>query len=228
MEPQNLLFDADDTLWESNIYFERVIEEFLDRLSHSGRPRVEMRRILNDIEHSHLATRGYGATPFGLNLIDAFEGLMETPAGTEIRRWIAERIESIQNHDIELLDGVAETLEYLSKGHRLVLLTKGREEEQLRKFRRSGVSGLFGAVEVVSEKEVRTYLTILEKYRFEMSKTWMIGNSPKSDINPALAGGLHAILIPHDQTWVLEHEDLPGDTDRFRILERFRQLQKLF
>jgi putative hydrolase of the HAD superfamily len=109
-----------------------------------------------------------------------------------------------------------------------VLLTKGREEEQLQKLRRSGISGLFSAVEVVSEKEVRTYLAILEKYQFDISRTWMIGNSPKSDINPALSAGLQAILIPHDRTWVLEHEDLPGDNGRFRVLEGFSLLRQLF
>ena len=228
MEGQNLLFDADDTLWESNIYFERVIEEFLDLLAHSGKPREEMRQILNAVEHSHLATRGYGAKPFGLNLRDAFKKLTGNPAGSEIRRWVDERIVQIEGHDIELLDGVAETLEYLAERHKLVLLTKGRENEQLQKLSRSGVGAFFSVVEVVREKEVQTYLTLLERHRFERGKTWMIGNSPKSDINPALAAGLHAVLIPHHQTWVLEHENLPGEMDRFHLIEQFAGLKKLF
>ena len=228
MQAQNLLLDADDTLWESNIYFEWVIEEFLDRLDHSGKSREEMRRIVNGIEHAHLATRGYGAKPFGLNLIDAFQELTELPVDDTMRRWIEDRVAGIENQAIELLDGVAETLAYLAERHLLVLLTKGEAAEQSRKLQRSGVGGYFNAVEVVREKDTQTYLNVLAKHGFDISRTWMIGNSPKSDINPALAAGLRAILIPHDRTWILEHENLPADPERFQIIDRFAQLRQLF
>lgn len=228
MQAQNLLLDADDTLWESNIYFERVIEEFLDRLDHSGKSREEMRRIVNGIEHAHLATRGYGAKPFGLNLIDAFQELTELPVDDTMRRWIEDRVAGIENQAIELLDGVVETLAYLAERHLLVLLTKGEAAEQSRKLERSGVGGYFNAVEVVREKDTQTYLSILGKHRFDISRTWMIGNSPKSDINPALAAGLRAILIPHDRTWILEHENLPADPERFLIIDRFARLRQIF
>ena len=228
MQAQNLLLDADDTLWESNIYFERVIEEFLDRLDHSGKSREEMRRIVNGIEHAHLATRGYGAKPFGLNLIDAFQELTELPVDDTMRRWIEDRVAGIENHAIELLDGVADTLAYLAERHLLVLLTKGEAAEQSRKLQRSGVGGYFNAVEVVREKDTQTYLNTLGKHGFDISRTWMIGNSPKSDINPALAAGLRAILIPHDRTWILEHENLPADPERFLIIDRFARLRQIF
>jgi putative hydrolase of the HAD superfamily len=227
-KPQNLLFDADDTLWESNIYFERVIEDFLDLLPPNGLARQEMRRRLNSIEHGHLATRGYGSQPFGLNLVDAFGQLSGQPAGDEQLRWIGERVAQIENHEIELLDEVAETLAYLQDHHRLALVTKGSEAEQLRKIQRSGIAGFFSALEVVREKSQSTYLEIVQRHGFDPRRTWMIGNSPRSDINPALAAGLRAILIPHDRTWVLEHEELPTQPDRFHVLDRFSDLKQLF
>jgi putative hydrolase of the HAD superfamily len=228
MQSQNLLFDADDTLWESNIYFEQVIDEFLDLLPPTGLSRQEMRRILNSIEHAHLATRGYGAQPFGLNLVDAFTQLSGQPAGEEQIRWIQERIAQIENHEIELLENVVETLEYLNPNHRLVLVTKGSEAEQVAKIQRSGIADFFCAVEVVREKNPGTYQEILLRHGFDKQQTWMIGNSPRSDINPALAAGINAILIPHDRTWVLEHDELPEQPDRFHVLARFSELRRLF
>ena len=74
--------------------------------------------------------------------------------------------------------------------------------------RRSGLKDYFSVVEIVAEKDVATYRTIIAKYDLSDDSTWMIGNSPKSDINPAIAAGIHAVFVPHCQTWVLEHEEI--------------------
>ncbi len=104
----------------------------------------------------------------------------------------------------------------LSSRHRLILVTKGDELEQLDKLSRSGLAHLFSAVEVLPEKHIDAYHSLLKRHGFEAASTWMIGNSPRSDINPALAAGLHAVFIPHDYTWVLEHDSIdqprPGQT----------------
>jgi putative hydrolase of the HAD superfamily len=102
--------------------------------------------------------------------------------------------------------------------------------EQSGKIERSGLRRLFNAVEIVAEKNQPTYESIVDKYGLDPTRSWMIGNSPKSDINPSLAAGLNAVFIPHDQTWVLEHEEvvIAPDGQRLLVLERFRQLAEHF
>jgi putative hydrolase of the HAD superfamily len=103
---------------------------------------------------------------------------------------------------------VPETLQYLSERHRLVLVTKGAMVEQSGKIERSRLKEYFAAVEIVAEKDPAAYTRIIEKYKLDRTVTWMVGNSPRSDINPALAVGLNAVFVPHGNTWILEHEEL--------------------
>ena len=100
------------------------------------------------------------------------------------------------------LPEVPETLRYLSERHRLILMTKGALAEQSGKVERSGLKEYFAAVEIVAEKDPATYSRVVEKYELERDSTWMVGNSPKSDINPALAAGLNAVFVPHGDTWI--------------------------
>ena len=87
----------------------------------------------------------------------------------------------------------------------------------------------FHHTEIVKEKDAAAYNRIVEHWQWSRADTWMIGNSPKSDINPALEAGLNAVLVPHEHTWVLEHQDLRPATDgRFLTVERFADLQKHF
>jgi putative hydrolase of the HAD superfamily len=154
---QTLLFDADDTLWENNIYFERAIASFITYLDHRTHTPAEVRERLNACEHATIAEHGYGLTSFRRSLIDCLEQLTGTPL-TEAGRahhpaQIVNFTRAIAEQEMELLPAVATTLT-------------------------------------------------------ELATTWMIGNSPKSDINPSLAAGLNAVFLPHDCTWVLEHEHL--------------------
>ena len=112
----------------------------------------------------------------------------------------------------------------------MVVMTKGDFTEQSGKVERSGLKEYFAAVEIVAEKDPRTYRSAVAKYGLDRDVTWMVGNSPKSDINPALAAGLNAVFVPHDQTWVLEHEELapvPGP-GKLLTVERFAELQEHF
>ncbi len=211
-----LLFDADDTLWENNIYFERAIAAFISYLDHRVHTPEEVRERLNHCERATIAARGYGLNSFRQSLIDCFEQLSATPPTQERHDRIAAFANSIAEQPIELLPGVADTLLSLATRHRLLLVTKGDATEQQDKLNRSGLAPHFSAVEVLPEKHEPAYRTLAERHGFEAATTWMIGNSPKSDINPALAAGLNAIFIPHDFTWVLEHEIVapppPGQT----------------
>jgi putative hydrolase of the HAD superfamily len=108
----------------------------------------------------------------------------------------------------------------------LILVTKGDPAEQTGKLERSGLASSFTAVEVLPEKHHDAYLALSAHHRCDAGRTWMIGNSPRSDINPALRAGLHAIFIPHNFTWILEHEavEQPPAGQNLLELQAFRQL----
>jgi len=148
----------------------------------------------------------------------------------EKRTRIASFAQSIADQEIELLPGVAQTLATLASRHKCILVTKGDELEQRDKLRRSGLAEHFAAVEVLPEKTGPAYRTLARHHKFEANVTWMIGNSPKSDINPALAAGFHAVFIPHDFTWVLEHEIVhqPPLGQHLLELSHFRDLTHHF
>ena len=115
--------------------------------------------------------------------------------------------ERILEQPVELIAGVEETLAYLRERHQLTLFTKGHPDEQRMKVDRSGLGGYFQHTAVVKEKDRAAYAGIVEEQGLDKAATWMIGNSPKSDINPALEAGLNAVLVPHEHTWVLERQD---------------------
>jgi putative hydrolase of the HAD superfamily len=203
---QTLLLDADDTLWENNIYFERAIAAFISYLNHHTYTREEVRSVLNEVERETVRERGYGLASFRHSLVTCFERLSTERITAEKHERIVSFSHSISEHEIELLPGVAEVLPVLASRHRLILMTKGNEVEQADKLSRSGLAHHFTCVEVPREKNPDAYCAVCQKYELTQYTTWMIGNSPKSDINPALAAGLHAVFIQHPHTWVLEHE----------------------
>ncbi len=203
---QTLLFDADDTLWENNIYFEEAISSFISYLDHRTHTPEEVRDYLNRVERATIQSHGYGLKSFRKSLIKCFEQLTDKPLTQEKHERIVSFTQSIAEHEIELLAGVAETLPQLASRHRCILVTKGDDAEQRDKLRRSGLGPHFAAIEVLDEKHHDAYRELAHQHECERDRTWMIGNSPKSDINPALAAGLNAIFIPHGFTWVLEHE----------------------
>jgi putative hydrolase of the HAD superfamily len=228
--PQALLIDADDTLWENNIYFEQAIADFMRLLNHQEMSPQEVRLFLNQVERETILERGYGAHSFAHSLVRTFERLADRPVTPEIHEFVWGFAHQVATSPIELIAGVAETLGHLSRRHHLILMTKGNFTEQAGKVERSGLKEYFAAVEIVAEKDAPTYKEIVSKYALEPETTWMVGNSPKSDINPALAAGINAVFVPHDNTWVLEHETVNPAPDGLRLLqvERFTDLSKHF
>lgn len=227
---QTLLIDADDTLWENNIYFERAIAKFISFLNHHEFSSEQVREVLNNVERECVVKHGYGLHSFSHALVDTFERLSSKPVTPELHAQIHSFAHAIADHPIELLPEVSETLQYLSGRHRLVLVTKGALPEQSGKIERSGLRSHFSAVEIVAEKNFAAYETLVEKYELVRDRTWMIGNSPKSDINPALAVGLNAVFVPHGDTWILEHEELNAApaSQRLIIAGRFAELREHF
>ena len=228
--PQTLLIDADDTLWENNIYFERAIVEFISFLNHQHYTREQVREVLNDVERHNIVKHGYGLHSFAHALVDTFERLSVDPVTPEMHAQIHAIAHEIAAQPVEIIEGVAETLDYLAGRHHLILMTKGNITEQTGKVERSGLKEYFAAVEVVAEKDPATYQGIAAKYDLAGDQTWMIGNSPKSDVNPALRAGLNAVFVPHADTWILEHEEVGVPDARGRLLriERFAELKRHF
>jgi putative hydrolase of the HAD superfamily len=227
---QTLLIDADDTLWENNIYFERAIARFISFLNHREYSPEMVRLVLNDMERDCIVKHGYGLHSFAHSLVETFEKLSVDPITPELHERIHSFAHQIADHPIEILPGVPETLDYLAERHHLILMTKGVSAEQSAKVERSGLKKYFSAVEIVAEKDESTFRSAIAKYALRADTTWMVGNSPKSDINPALAAGLHAVFIPHDNTWILEHEEVAPvpASQRLLVVDRFADLTRHF
>jgi putative hydrolase of the HAD superfamily len=229
--PQTLFIDADDTLWENNIYFEDAWAEFEEFLGHSTLRGAELRAIFDEIEIANIKVNGYGAENFGRNMVNCYRHLAERAIGEGDLERIMGFARRIVAQPIEMLEGVEETLDYLlHRNHDLILYTKGQEEEQRLKIDRSPVGRFFRSFEVVREKDEAAYRGLGERYGLDGAVTWMIGNSPKSDVNPALAVGWNAVFVPHARTWGLEKMELGEAREGRRklVVENFRGLREIF
>jgi putative hydrolase of the HAD superfamily len=227
---QTLLIDADDTLWENNIYFERAIAAFISFLDHKEYAPAQVRQALNAVERETILSHGYGLTSFTRSLVDCFERLSPALVDEEKRERIRGFARTIAEQEIELLPGVADTLADLAGRHHLILMTKGNHAEQADKLARSGLAQHFAAVEIVAEKDPQAYRGVILRHNVAAQSAWMIGNSPKSDINPALAAGLHAVFLFHKDTWVLEHATLDAAPTGQHLIEldSFAKLRDIF
>lgn len=224
----NLIFDADDTLWENNVYFERAFDEFVDYLDHSTLTPVEVRAVLDELEEVNARIHGYGSVQFGRNLQQVYRHLAERHISEIDLQAVMSFAERILAQPIELMPGVVETLEHLAARHELTICTKGHLEEQKLKIDRSGLGHYFAHAEIVKEKTADAYRALIDARQFEADRTWMIGNSPKSDINPALEAGLKAVYIPHPRTWILEKAEIREVPGRLLRLDRFEALREHF
>jgi hypothetical protein len=139
---QQIAIDADDTLWENNVYFERAFDEFTAFLNHSRLTSPEIRLVLDEIEIVNNKIHGYGSENFGRNMAECYRRLCERHLAEEDIHTVMSFAERILHQPLELIDGVEPTLEYLSKRHDLTLFTKGHMEEQKLKVDRSGSASI--------------------------------------------------------------------------------------
>ena len=152
---------------------------------------------------------GYGAVNFGRNLSQCYLRLAERAVEEHDLKRVSAFAHRILQQEIELMDGVAETLPFLAEKHELTMFTKGEPAEQRSQDRSFGAAPfVYAHCEVVKEKNKRAYEELAQVRGFDPERTWMIGNSPRSDINPALDAGLHAVFVPHPRTWTLEREEV--------------------
>jgi putative hydrolase of the HAD superfamily len=231
--------DADDTLWENNIYFEAVVADYLAITARHGCPPERARARLIEVERERVGRFGYGIANFQASLelacrsLVAEAGASEDAAGADgpaaavdvDTSPIAALCASLRRRAGTHLAEVAATLRALAARHRVVLLTKGDSDDQAGKVSRSGLRRHIHQVDIVPEKDVAAYRDVLRRHGAVPERSWMVGNSPKSDIVPALAAGLGAIFVPHPATWALELAALPEpNTPRYRVVERFRDV----
>ena len=225
---QDLIVDADDTLWENNIYFERAFEEFTDFLAHSSLRPNEIRAALDEIELANARIHGYGSKNFGRNLRECYQRLCEREVCDGDLATVMSFAERILECPMEVIEGVLETLDYLSSRHELTLFTKGHPDEQKLKLDRSGLGVYFAHTAIVKEKDCAAYSRLVTERGLDPQRAWMIGNSPKSDINPALECGLNAVFVPHARTWTLEREEIRHGAGKLIVIDQFADLQDHF
>jgi len=224
---QHLVIDGDDTLWENNIFFEDAAEAFIDFLDHSSLTREQVRAALDEVERLNIANHGYGSAAFGRNLQETYRRLAQRHVRSEDLEHLMELARQVVSQPMQLRPRVEETLADLAPRHDLTLFTKGEHEEQTLKVDRSGLAPYFDRVVVTPEKDVAAYHGLVAEHGFDPAATWMVGNSPRSDINPPLDAGLGAVFIPHPRTWTLEVAEVI-ESDRLLVLERFAQLLEHF
>jgi putative hydrolase of the HAD superfamily len=229
MKP-TLIIDADDTLWETEVYYEDCVADLGRLMAAQGFDAEEAERTADDVERERVPLVGYGPKEFAGNLVLAYERLCERygrPVVSQVADAVWKIGQRVLDHPIVLLDGVAETLPHLGDWFFLLLLTKGDTQVQQDKLARSGLGHFFDGVHVVTEKHAGVIESLVAEYGLRLDQTWMVGNSPRSDINPALEAGVGAIHIPHSRTWVFEDTAI-GDPDRVIVLNRFGELMALF
>ena len=221
-----IAFDADDTLWVNEPYFRDTEKEFCvllkDYISED-----ECNRLLYEFEMKNLPLYGYGIKPFALSLIEAAISLSKGKIPIETVSKIITLAKDMLSKPIELIDGIEETLEQLSKNYRLVMATKGDLLDQERKLIKSGLEKYFHHIEVMSDKQPTNYENLIHHLDIRPHQFLMIGNSLKSDILPVLKIGSYAIHIPFHTTW--EHEKVTEEVkhQHFKELELASELTGL-
>lgn len=219
-------FDADDTLWHNETIFASMHERLRELLAeyHEG---AVVERALFATEMRNLDRYGYGIKSFALSAIEtALELSGGQLRGEEVRQ-IVQLAHEMLDHPVEVLPGVRETVETVAPTHRLLLITKGDLRDQERKVEKSGLAERFHAVEIVSEKDVRSYDRILRRHAVPPAEFLMVGNSIRSDILPVLQLGGHAAHVPYPLTWEHERVDTPPNDPRFHVLGGLAELPAL-
>ncbi len=204
-------FDADDTLWVNETYFRETEERFADLLE-TFETRNKIDQELFKMEMQNLELYGYGIKGFVLSMIESALELSNNTIAQEALHKILHLGKEMIQHPVELLDGVEEVLQVLSKNYRLIVLTKGDLLDQERKLEKSGLSRYFHHVEVLSDKKEENYKNLLEHLEIPVDSFLMVGNSLKSDVIPILNIGGQAVHIPFHTTWA--HEMVSGEEEQ--------------
>lgn len=216
-------FDADDTLWVNEPYFQETEKKFCDLLE-DYLPHHTVSRELLQTEINNLKLYGYGIKGFMLSMVETAIRVSEGTIGVEVIDRIIQYGKEMLEKPIELLDGVEDVLQALSGKYRLVVATKGDLLDQERKLNKSGLSPFFHHIEIMSEKHDSDYQKLLKHLDIQPEEFMMIGNSLKSDVLPVLHIGGHGVHVPYHTTWAMEKIDTNVEHPNFRAVGTIRDI----
>ncbi|MFI5162923.1 MAG: HAD family hydrolase [Sphingobacteriales bacterium] len=223
MDIKIIAFDADDTLWVNEPYFQNTEKKFCGLLE-EFLPQQDLSRELLKIEIANLALYGYGIKGYILSMIEAALKVTDNTLSVEAIKKIIGFGKDLLNEPIELLENVEDVLKALKGHYRLVVATKGDLLDQERKLKKSGLSHYFHHIEVMSEKGEDDYRKLIRHLDIKPEQFMMIGNSIKSDIIPVLNVGGYAIHVPYHTTWAHEHVETKLEHENFRQAEHLKEV----
>lgn len=206
MTTKVIAFDADDTLWVNEPYFQET-EKIFCKLMDNYLPPAETSRELLKTELKNISLYGFGVKSFVLSMIETAARVSDGQADMELAGKIIEMGQVLLRKPVELLDGVKEVLQELNGTYYLVLATKGDLLDQERKLQKSGLDKYFHHIEIMSDKKEEDYRKLFKRLNCRPEHFLMVGNSYKSDILPVLELGGYAIYIPYHTTWAHEQAD---------------------
>lgn len=210
----SIAFDADDTLWVNEPYFQEVEHKFCGLLE-DYMPAHAVSKELYRIEMQNLPLYGYGIKAFILSMIETILEVTNKTAPPELLYKAIQYGQEMMQKPIELLDGVESTLQQLKGKYRLVVATKGDLLDQERKLKKSGLAHYFHHIEIMSDKKESDYEKLLRHLDCHPEQFLMIGNSLKSDVLPVLNLGGYAAHVPFHTTWAHEKIELAIDNPKF-------------
>tara|TARA_B100000073_G_scaffold249189_1_gene209417 strand:- start:2616 stop:3320 length:705 start_codon:yes stop_codon:yes gene_type:complete len=217
-------FDADDTLWESEVFFSQVEKKFT-QLINSYEVEADIGKELYETEKRNLSKLGYGVKSFTLSMIESAHHLTQGSISSADTVQIVQWGKELLHHPVNLLPGVVDVLSRLQGHFAIYVITKGDNFHQQQKFVDSGLATFVTDLEIVQEKDSKAYKAILTKMGVAPEEFLMVGNSVRSDILPVLEIGSQAVHIPHETTWQYETEDTErNDENNYTTLESIREL----
>ena len=219
-----IFFDADDTLWENELFFREAEAQFIRLLEDYTTPEG-VQHMLWQKQEDNIPLFGYGSKTYMIGMTDAALDLCGGHLPEHIYYGVKKIVTDLAFHEFRLIDGVIETLEALQDSYNLVVATKGDVTEQMFKYRRSGLDRYFHHCEVMENKDEKNYLELAAKHDLEPDQILMIGNSVKSDIAPVVNNGGWAIHTPHEVVWVHEMMDMP-ESDRIIEVNNIKEVAK--
>lgn len=221
-----IAFDADDTLWINEPYFQETERRFCELLE-DYLPQHTVARELLQTEIANLRLYGYGVKSFMLSMIETAITISEGTIGLSVIEKIIAEGKAMLDHPIELLDGIETLLSQLKGRYRLVVATKGDLLDQERKLKKSGLAPFFHHIEIMSDKQEADYLKLLRHLDIQPDEFMMIGNSLKSDVLPVLNIGGHGCHVPYHTTWEHEKIDIQVEHPNFRRVEKVSEILEI-
>lgn len=220
-------FDADDTLWLNESYYQETGQKFYQLLT----PYLsceEAEKELFKTEMGNMELYGYGAKAYILSIIETALRVTENRVGANIISEIITLCKELLNKPVVLLDGIADILEQLSHSdYRVIMVTKGDLLDQERKLNKSNIAKYFHHIEIVSDKKESDYIKLLERLSITPEHFLMVGNSLRSDVLPVINIGGYGVHVPHQMTWAHEKTEMEERPDRFWKIEHISELREI-